>query len=178
MELWRWLEGAGAHHDVVEWARPYGGEWARAWAACPRGDCLLGIAAKRGVDRRAIVGAAAACARIALAQVPDDEPAPLHAIEIAERWSRGEAVDPAEPMRALEGAIERSPDPAVSAAASAALAALHAIEAPGDAATAAAAVAQAAVYDAGECAMMSALAYAHHECAERVRARLPAIASE
>jgi hypothetical protein len=174
--LSRWLETHGAHHDVVTWAAPFGDDWARAWTECPRGDWLLGLAARRGVDPRAVVRAACACARLALEYVPDDEARPRAAIEAAERWVEGHDDDPAERLRAqraVEAAVELAPDPAVAAAATAALAALASVEAPEQAATAAASTAQAAVLDAGDCAMMSALAYAQSACADRVREHVP-----
>ena len=169
MELWQWLSEAGAARDVVDWARPFRADWDRAWQECPRGDWLLAIAAKRGADPRTIVSAAAACARLALAQVPDDELAPLDAIDTAERWARGEEADVARARARIEHLVDAAPDPAVAAAATAALAALSAIDSPGDAATAAAAVVQAAVLDAGDCAMLSAMGYAQSECARVVR---------
>ncbi|HJL20390.1 MAG TPA: hypothetical protein RMH99_32280 [Sandaracinaceae bacterium LLY-WYZ-13_1] len=172
--LAEWLAANGAHHDVVTWARPYGDDWAKAWAECPRGDWLLGLAARRGVERARLVRAACACARLALDHVADDEARPLAAIEAAERWADGED-DPESrrvAARDADAAIDGAPDPAVAAAATAALAALGSIERPGEAASAAAAVAQASVLDAGECAMMSALAYAQSTCADRVRERI------
>ncbi len=170
-----WLEEHGAHHDVVSWARPFGAEWERAWRECPRGDWLLGLAARREVDRRALVRAARACAELALEYVPDDEARPRDALAAIERWLGGEddAQARARLAEAVERAIDEAPDPAVAAATTAAFAALRAIDAPDDAAGAAAACVQAAVMDAGECAMMSALGYAQHTCAERVREHVP-----
>ncbi len=168
--LAQWLEAHGAHHDVVEWARAYGDDWARAWNECPRGDWLLGLAARRGVDRAELVRAACECAELALEYVADDEARPREALDAARRWLSGagdEGIQAAK--RAVEAAIDEAPDPAVAAAATAAFAALSSIDAPDEAATTAAAVVQAAVLDAGDCAMMSAMRYAQHECAERVR---------
>ena len=169
--LWQWLEQEGAHHDVCTWARPYGEDWAKAWTECPRGDWLLGLAVRRGVERIAIVRAACACAELGFEYLPDDETLPLRAIALARAWAAGEddATARAELAIALEATVDSAPDPAVAAAGLAALAALRSIEAPDEAATVAASVAQAAVLDAGECAMMSALGYAQRTCAERVR---------
>ena len=169
-----WLETHGAHHDVVEWARNYD-DAALAWAECPRGDWLLGIAARVDVDRAALVAAAAACARIALDQVPDDEASVLGAIEAAERWAAGkdDAAARGVVQAALEQAIERAPDPAVHAAGLAALACLHSIDDPGEAAGAAAFAVQASVLDVGECAVMSAMGYAQATSANRARKHVP-----
>lgn len=161
----------GAHHDVVKWAEPFGDDWARAFRECPRGDWLLGLAARRGVDRRAVVRAACACARLGLAYLPDGDRRPLAAIEAAERYADGND-DPAaraEAKRAVEIAVDVAPDPTVAAAAAAALAAISSVESPDQAAAAAVAVAQAAVLDAGDCAMLSALTYTQSACADRVR---------
>jgi hypothetical protein len=171
LPLWQWLEQEGAHHDVCAWARPYDADWSKAWTECPRGDWLLGLAVRRGVERAAIVRAACACAELGLDYVPDDESGPRRAIELARRWAAGEddAGTRAELAAELEATVDAAPDPAVAAAGLAALAALRSIEAPDEAATVAASVAQAAVLDAGECAMMSALGYAQRTCADRVR---------
>ncbi len=166
-----WLEQHGAHHDVVEWARPYGEEWERAWRECPRGDWLLGLAARIGMDRVEIVRAAQACAALGLDYVPDEEARPRAALDAIDRWLEGadDADARARACTAIEAAMEEAPDPAVNAAAMAVFAALRSIDSPDEAATAAAAVVQAAVLDAGDCAMMSALRYVQHACAERVR---------
>jgi len=178
--LWEWLEANGAHHDVVEWARPYGDAWERAYGECPRGDWLLGLAARRGVDRAAIVRAARACAELAMDYVPDDEARPREALAAIDRWLAGDGGPGAEITADVERVIDEAPDPAVAAAATAAFAALRAIEAPDEAATAAAAAVQAAVLDAGDCAVMSAMTYVQRTCAERVRVHVPfdAIAQE
>lgn len=171
--LREWLEANGAHHDVVEWARPYGEDWERAYAECPRGDWLLGIAARRGVDRAAVVRAARACAELAKEYVPDRERRPHEGLAAIDRWLAGGERPGAEVAAGLERAVDEAPDPAAAAAAMAALAALRAIEAPEEAATAAACAVQAAVLDAGECAMLSAMGYAQRTCAERVREHVP-----
>jgi hypothetical protein len=63
-----------------------------AWARCERGDWMLWIAARLGVDRKLVVAAACACARLALPHVPAGEERPRIAIETAEAWCRGEAT--------------------------------------------------------------------------------------
>lgn len=60
------------------------------WEACTRGDWLLWLAAKAGVDRRLVVRTACACARAALRYVPAGEERPRQAIEATDAWSRGE----------------------------------------------------------------------------------------
>jgi len=64
----------------------------QAWNDCHRGDWMLWLAAKIEVERKLIVRAACACARLALPHVPTGETRPLISIETAEKWSDGEAT--------------------------------------------------------------------------------------
>jgi hypothetical protein len=75
-----------------EWLDGFRGSVPRAWAACARGDWLLWLAARVGVDRRLIVLAACDIAETALIHVPAVEDRPRIAIETARRWARGEAT--------------------------------------------------------------------------------------
>jgi hypothetical protein len=52
-----------------------------AWEQCERGDHLLWVAARVGVDRRVVVLASCACARQAQPHVPTGEDRPQQAIE-------------------------------------------------------------------------------------------------
>lgn len=70
-------------------------KWARTqdnphdtWYACPRGDWLLWLALKLGVEHRVVVLAACACARLALPFSEDETP--LRAILMTERWAAGD----------------------------------------------------------------------------------------
>ena len=84
------LEKIGACHEGVEFAKGFKSMNA-AWIACERGDWLLWYAGRVcGDDRRQLVLAACACARLALKHVPEGEDRPLKAIETAEAWARGE----------------------------------------------------------------------------------------
>jgi hypothetical protein len=176
--LARWLEEQGAHHDIVEWAQPYDVDWEHAWNECPRGDWLLALAAKCGVERSPLVRAACACAELAVDYLPEDEPRPNAALDAAQRWLDGNRESRDAALADVERAIGEAPDAAVAAAAMAAFAALRSIDAPEEAATAAAAVVQAAVADAGHCAMMAAMSYAQRTCADRVRQHVPFSAIE
>ena len=64
----------------------------QTWAECERGDWLIWLAAKAGIDRKRLVMAACACARLAIVHVRIGEERPRIAIETAEAWSRGEAT--------------------------------------------------------------------------------------
>ncbi len=87
------LRRLGACQEARAWAR--GKTLAEAWGQCERGDWMLWLAARRA-PRRLVVLAACACARTALVYAPAVEERPRRAIEIAERWARGDAVTPAE----------------------------------------------------------------------------------
>ena len=86
MSVSAWLQHAGAQHDVVEWARPYGADWNAAMTACPRADWLLGIAARLHLPREALARAAMACVRVAHAgrEMPD---VALAALESVHTWA-------------------------------------------------------------------------------------------
>ena len=171
-----WLRNAGAHHDVVQWAETFGGDWERAWRECPRGDWLLGIAARLEVDRPYLVEGACRCARLTLLYVPEDEHRPEHALATAEAWCRreAEAIECWEQKAQIASlGREAADDPAMQAATSATLAALDAIEEPDAAAVAAACAIQAAVLDAGDCAMMAALRFTQERSAQLVREAVP-----
>lgn len=174
VEAWEWLERSGAHHDVVSWARVYGADWDRAWVECPRGDWLLGIAVRAGGEPREVVEAACACARFAFEYLPEAEARPLAAVAAAEAWLEGRDDEAARSRLAVEveALVDGAPDPAVAAAAMAALAALRSIQTPEDAPHAAASAVQAALLDAGDCAMMAAMRHAQAVCADLVRQHL------
>lgn len=158
---------------MVQWATAYADDWQRLWNECPRGDWLLGLAARLEVERPLLVLAAAAAARTALEALPEGEARPKGALEVAEAWARGGASLDQCHEQAL--ALERySPaDPAVAAAAAACLSALCAVEDADSAAGAAANAAQAALFGAGDCALLPLLSYAQRQTAERVREHLP-----
>lgn len=81
------LEKLGACPAIVLWAADYN-DSLDAWRACPRGDWLLWLAARIGVQREALVFAGAACARLTLPFAKNS--LPLAAIELAEQWAAGE----------------------------------------------------------------------------------------
>jgi len=101
-DLDTFLRDHGACDESIEWARGRRVD-GRAWRACRRADWLLWIAVRVGVDRRAIVLAACACARTSLRFVPKSERRPLVAIQTAERWARGRAT--IEEVRAADAAV-------------------------------------------------------------------------
>jgi len=84
------LTELGACLEAVKWARRKTPE--RAWEMCKRGDWLLWIAGRLGVDRKLFVLVACACARTSLKFVLKGEDRPRIAIETAEAWTRDEAT--------------------------------------------------------------------------------------
>lgn len=89
------LVSRGACPEALTWVRAQkhigsGWGWAAAWSRCERPDWMLWIAARRGVDARALVRCAAACARTALPHAGAGRAVCLEAIEAAEAW----AADP------------------------------------------------------------------------------------
>lgn len=122
-----------------------------------RADWWLWLATRAGVDRRRVALAACACARTALKYVPEGEKRPLHAIELTERWGRGEPEVTLEQVRqAARGA--RAADYAAAEAADAAAEAAYAAYAA--AADYAAAYAADAAADAAYAAAAAYAAYA------------------
>ena len=66
------------------------------WGHCRRGDWLLWLAARAGVDRRMIVRAACECAKLAWPHVDADRHgdtllAAMLAVHVAEEWCEGRA---------------------------------------------------------------------------------------
>ena len=82
------LERLDACGDARKWARQR--TLAEAWSECPRGDWLLWLAGRLGIDRRVLVAATCAVVRPALRYVPAGEDRPRLAIEAAEAGARGE----------------------------------------------------------------------------------------
>jgi hypothetical protein len=158
----------------VTWAR--GQQIANAWRVCPRGDWLLAIAVRLGASPESLVAAAAAAAATALDFMPDGETRAGEALRVANAWARGEADEAA--VAAALGSIEElassARDAAVEAAAEAVRAALLTTDDPGAAASAASHAGQAAVFDAGDCAMLAALRFAQEQAANAVRTHLDA----
>jgi hypothetical protein len=176
MTVAAWLGRLGAHHDVVAWAEPYGADWARAWAACPRGDWLLGIATRTAAPPMALVRAACASARLAQEYVPDA--ASLghmdRGLAAAEAWSqRGGPTAPLDVLALeLEAMAEHATDAAAASALRSASAAIRTASEPEVAASAASLAVEAAVLAAGECAMMSALGFMQQQTAQAVRTHI------
>jgi hypothetical protein len=127
---------AGASVDEIEWARTQP-DASTAWRECKRGDSLLWLLSMRvrraTPEHRALVAACCECARLALPYVQHGELRPLHAIEVAERYARGEAISYNE-MRevtwaAIRAANAAGVDHAAANAARAAASAIYSVDA-------------------------------------------------
>ena len=130
------LERLGACVEAQRW---YDGRDSReAWEVCERGDWLLWVAARLGVDRKLLVLAACDCADSALRHVPDGEDRPRKAIEAARAWCLGEASINEVRAAAHAACAAYAADAAACAAARAAACAAHAAACAAHAAHAAA----------------------------------------
>jgi len=168
-----WLEARGAQSDVIEGLRPFGGDWSTLYEKCPRGDWLLGVATRLGVERPHLVRAAVACARTSLDRCEGESAARL--LDVAERWARGEATaaEVAAATHALEASAASVREPSADAASRAALAVGLGIEDPDVLASAAAFAAEATIVATMECGVELAMGWAHRACADAVRAAIP-----
>ena len=124
-------------------------EWAdrktlsEIWEQCPRGDWMLWLARRAGVDKRTMTAAKADCAATIKHLMKD--PRSIKALETAQAYGRGEATD---------DELAAAADAADAAAAASA-----------DAAYAAAEAAAAATDDAAAASAASAAAYAAYDAA-------------
>lgn len=169
-----WLKGAGAQGDVVDALSRFD-DWRSLYEGCPRGDWLLGIADRIGVDHVALVRAAIGCARVATG---DDERTAM--LDVCERWTEGRATDEdvAAVTRTLEAASTRAFDPASEAACRAALAVALGISDRGVLTGAPAAAAESVMVSSMDCGFELAMRWAHDRCAAAVRAAVPWAAFE
>jgi hypothetical protein len=168
----------GACADAVAWVGQRK-DPRRAWHACERGDWLLWIAAKVGVDRKLVVRAACACAREALRRVPQGEDRPRKCIEVAERWADGKAsIEEVREVSRAASAAAASAAADAYAGADAYYAAYYAASyaayaAPAYAAYYAAYAASAAVYASAANAYYAARGRSLRRSAELVRQHIP-----
>lgn len=80
------LKKLGASEEALKWASHHDNPL-EAWNTCPRGDWLLCLAVKLGVEHRVVVLAACTCARLALPFSQDERP--LRAMLLTEQWILG-----------------------------------------------------------------------------------------
>lgn len=164
-----WLRSAGAQGDVVDGLARFD-DWRTLYEQCPRGDWLLGIAERLGVEHVALVRAAVGCARVAELDEPSKQ-----MLDVAERWTTGNAngTEVAEALRAVEEAAARTFEPAKEAACRAALAVGLGISDRGVLTGAPAAAAESVIVASIDCGLELAMRWAHDKCASAVRAGIP-----
>ena len=173
-----WLRASGAQGDVIDGLTRYAKDWPTLWNACPRGDWLLSIALKLGVDHALAVHAAIGCARVA-SDLASADPAIAQAfaqvLDAAERWTRAEETKEivADKTRALEAASARASDPSIEAAARAGIAVGMGITDREVLTAAPAAAAEAQMMASMDCGFEMAMRWAHDKCASAVRAAIP-----
>ena len=158
--------------SAIEWV----GEksFSEAWALSERGDWMLWIAKKAGVNLRTLTAAKAECAALAIPYMK--EPRSIAAVEAARAFGRGEIseTDLHAYAASASAAAYADDDDAAYAAASAAYAAASAAYAAAYAASAAAYAAYAAYVDASASASASAArSKTLAKCAEIVRRIIP-----
>jgi hypothetical protein len=174
------LKSLNACEEAVEWVKTQPNA-ATAWRECQRGDWMLWLLGRlsskpESADRRKLVLAACACARLSLQYVPKGDDRPRLAIETAERWARDEGPTLDKVRAAARAAVSVTCAAmcaacATDAAAYAASAAYAYAAAAADASDAAAYAAYAAAADAASDAAARAKTLA--DCADIVRKFYP-----
>ena len=87
-----WLEINQACSQSISWIkRDNIQSLEEAWYTCGRGDWMLWMAKKLGIDRHKLVLSASLCAHTAVQYMQD--PRSRNAVRIAFLWSRGKATD-------------------------------------------------------------------------------------
>ena len=112
-----YLENLNACSSSLEWAGNRKTSKA-AWLACPRGDWLLWLAGRIGIDKNLIALAACDIAESVLHLVPENEERPRKAIETARAFVAGKATK--EEVRAAAAAADAAATWHAAAAADAA----------------------------------------------------------
>jgi hypothetical protein len=168
-----WLERHGAQRDVLDGLRAYATDWSTLWATCPRGDWLLGIAVRLGIDHAQLVRAAIACARTAEPYAFGDDGARV--LDLAERWTRGQsaASEVSAAASRLSDSAARSPSPAAEASLRAAVAVGLGVVDRDVLVSAPAAAAEATIVATMDCGLEMAMGWAHRTCADAVREAIP-----
>ncbi len=117
------LRGREACEDAVKWLGQM--TLAEAWESCERGDWMLWIAERAGVERDLVVLAACDCAETALVYLPRGEDRPRECIEVTRKFIAGEATR-AQLLATVSTAASASYDASSAAYAASAAAREHA----------------------------------------------------
>lgn len=162
-----WLESHGAQRDVLDGLRGIARDWRTLWTSCPRGDWLLGIGVKLGVEHPRLILASIDCAEIALDHLEGDARTKATAVITAAREGRPVT----EALRAFEAV--KTVDPAAEAAARAIVAVAMGVTEAEVLVTAASSAAEAEIMSTIDCGLDLAMRWAHGTAADRVRVRIP-----
>jgi len=117
----RHLGACDGPEQVIAWAGQR--KVSRAtYYACDRGDWLLWLAARIGVNPQIVVEAACDCVELVLKNIPDNEDRPRRAVELTRSWCQGrtsltQVQDAAE--AAKKASLNRTRDTAAAARAAA-----------------------------------------------------------
>lgn len=176
-----WLRESGAQGDVIDGLRaivervpPGGGRWHGLWVGCPRGDWLLGIAVRLGVEPSFLVRAAIACARTAIADEAELASG-RRVLEVTARWLDGLASieDVQRATAEAEAEADRAQAPTTAAALRSALSVGMGVTDGEMLASAASFAAEAMMMATLDCGMPLVMGYAHGKGAEAVRSAIP-----
>ena len=167
-DLKHYLKNETACQEAIDWIAERDLE--TAWSECPRGDWMLWLAKRAGVDIRMMKAAKAECAALAWEWMPEDARV---AVEVARAFARGETTQE-EMQKAAAAAYNAAYVASCAVVACAAYAAAYAAYpayAAKSAAYAAEAAAEAAAYD--DEAAAAARKDAQKRCTEIVREIIP-----
>jgi len=110
-EIKQKLIGLRACESAKIWAD--GKTLAEIWEQCERGDWMLWLACRAGIDKRTMTAAKAECAATVKHLMKD--PRSIKALEVAQAYGRGEATD--EELAAAAAAADAAADDATDATA-------------------------------------------------------------
>lgn len=164
-----WLSAHEAQRDVLDGLARFT-TWESLWTECPRGDWLLGVAERIGVEHTHLVRAASASARIA-----DPEDRSTRLLDLVDAWLAGTktAEEIASATQALEAALATAPDPASEASMRAALAVGLGVADRAVLPSAPAAAVESIMMASIDCGLELAMRWAHEKTATAVRQALP-----
>jgi hypothetical protein len=164
-----WLSAHDAQRDVLDGLARFT-TWEALWRECPRGDWLLGIAERIGVEHTYLVRAALACARVA-----DPEEKSSAMLDLVEAWLSGKKTDDdiARATHALDTALSTAPDPASEASMRAAIAVGMGVADRQVLPSAPAAAVESITMASIDCGFELAMRWAHDKTATAVRQALP-----
>lgn len=92
------LQKMGACPELIEWAGKFEDVFS-AFGAFPRGDWLLWLGLKLGIDHQVMVKAACACAKLAFPFTKNEWP--IRLVKAAERWASGDPSASPEKLASL-----------------------------------------------------------------------------